>query len=231
MNPDINIQIHPSIPINVTLEMNLRKNNIVIPKELTPPLAYFVGLLRDGNLSRAKRSYKIRIYQKDKAFLENVVNRISQHLFNKKVKIMKSGEDFVWQVDSKPLFLFLTKVFEYPPNKTQKWWKTPRLILEAPPEIQKWYIAGFVDAEGSICLEDDKPVIYVYHSWNNQTECPPLSDLKLMLNKWGINSNGPYLYKHSNNAFRLRIRNKNALTFLQTIPLVRKTYLSPIKRA
>ena len=36
MNLDIDIPIHPSIPINVTLEMNLRKNSTAIPKELTP---------------------------------------------------------------------------------------------------------------------------------------------------------------------------------------------------
>ena len=226
---ELDIPIQPAIPLEINFKVRLKTNSIRLPKYLTPALAYFVGLLRDGNLNKCYRSYKVRIYQKDKRFLEEVVNSLSKTLFQKTAKIIQSGSDFVWQLDSKPLFQLITEVFDYPKDKTQKWWKTPSIILQAPLEIQKWYIAGFVDAEGSIRIENKKPIIYIYQSWNNPNECPPLNDLKLMLKQFGINASGPKLYKKGNNAFRLKIKDRSARIFLRTIPLIRKSTCLPPK--
>ena len=213
-----------SIHLNTNIPLKKKdRRSLHLPTSLTPELAYFIGLLRDGNLHASGRSFKIRIYQKNRNFLEETVNNLTSHLFGKKARILQRKTGFVWQVDSKPLFLFIVRNFGYPVTKTQKFWRTPTIILTSPSEIQRHYIAGFFDAEGSYCLEKDKIVLYLYHSWHTSAACPPLRDIKSMLNNLDISSIGPMLYKRRFNAFKLKIKASNALKFLRKIPLKLKT--------
>lgn len=216
----------PAMQLESLNGIRFRKNSVRLPNNLTPMLAYFIGFLRDGTLDKDTHTYAVRIFQKDKEFLENVINGISVALFNKRAKIIESGADFAWQLSSKPLSLFIQKNFDYPKSFLQKFWDVPKIILESPTEIKKWYIAGFVDAEGSVCWERDRISrfisVYIYQSWNNPNECPPLFKIKQMLNEFNINCIGPQLYKKNSNAFRLKLTYRNSRKFLREIPLLKK---------
>lgn len=215
--------MQPTSPI-CEVEVKLRKRSVKLPENLNPALAYFVGILRDGNLNKSFRSHKVCVYQKNKKFLESVINPLSMKLFNKRAKILSSGEDYMWRLDSKPLYTFIVKVFDYPKEGRQIFWRVPEIIRNAPKEIQKFYIAGFIDAEGSLIMYRNKPIIYVYQSWNNNLSCPTLEDVKQILKSFGIHAIGPHCYKKDKNAFRLRIKDKNIESFLKQIPLQLKSF-------
>ncbi len=214
------------------VEVRIRKRSVKLPENLSPALAYLIGILRDGTMTKSLRSHKVAIYQKNKEFLENVINPLSVILFNKSAKILPSAEDYMWRLDSKPLYTFISKIFDYPKEGRQIFWRVPEIIRNAPKEIQRFYIAGFVDAEGSINIERNKPVIYIYQSWNNNLQCPTLEDLKQMLKNFGIHVIGPDCYRKSKNAFRLRLTDKNVKLFFEQIPLQLKfkSFWSSAKR-
>lgn len=218
----VTVPLEPVVPLRLDFPIVMRKNSVKVPRYLTPALAYLVGLFRDGNLSRNYGNFQVRLYNKSTVFLENVVSKIAEVVFGKAGSILDRGGTFVWQLNSKSLYLLFVKLFGYPEGKTQKWWTTPNIILQSPPEIQRWYVAGFTDAEGSIVMEGSKLVIYIYHSWYTSQQCPPLADIKAILSSNGIHSIGPILYRKDVNAFKLKIKGQNAKKFISWAPLLLK---------
>ena len=219
--------IQPVIDLGIDFPIVTRKTSAKVPTSLTPAFAYFLGFLRDGTVTRYKRVHDVVIYQKDKEFLEQIIVPLGQLLFGKKLQIRPSGEDFAWRLHSKSIFHLITTKFDYPASLRQVEWPVPKLILDAPLDIQKWYIAGFVDAEGSVCIEKGKPVIYIYQSWKGGKECPPLESIKQMLRKFTIYSHGPYLCKSDKQAFRIEMEDRSARLFFQIIPTNKKKLPCP----
>ena len=224
---DMYFPLQPEVGLSIDFPLVTRRVSAKIPSTLTPAFAYFLGFLRDGTVTRYRRVHDVVIYQKDKKFLEQVIVPLGQLLFGKRLQIRPSGEDFSWRLHSKSLFTLITTKFDYPESLRQIEWPVPQLILDAPLEIQKWYIAGFVDAEGSVCIEKGKPVIYIYQSWKGGKECPLLESIKQMLRKFGIYSHGPYLCKSDKQAFRIEMEDRSARLFLQMIPTIKKKLPCP----
>lgn len=130
---------------------------VLIPKTLSNDLAYLVGVLRDGTVSKeTPDEYCCAFYNKHKEFIEVLQQKIEK-LFGIKPKTCLFGEVYGVRIRSKTLYLFFKKVFDFPDK--QKDWATPNIIKEASKEIIRNYIQGFWDAEGSCPHVENKKQI------------------------------------------------------------------------
>ncbi len=173
--------------------------------------AYIIGALRDGCFTRNEKYYvyRVRIYQKNKEWLEKISDKFHQ-TFGKMPTIKHDSRDNVWclVLDSKDIFQKLVKLSEFPGN--QKTWKTPRFVLEAPKEIKKAYICGFFDAEGGVPhiekKEQEQKNIRIYFS---QVSQEALIELKSLIEGFDIKCgkvSGPYFkkgFKHPTYGLRI----------------------------
>lgn len=164
-------------------------------------LAYIIGALRDGCFTRKRENYiyRIRVYQKDKAWILQLAKKFQQ-LFDKKPAIEFDNRKNVFnlRLDSKKIYEGLTKLAEYPGN--QKRWKTPKWILKSPQRIQKEYVKGFFDAEGGVPHVEKRKIeptnIRIHFSQGNKKS---LIELKKIINSFGVKTGsicGPYFKKN-----------------------------------
>jgi len=108
------IPLTPAIPLEIP-EVSLRKRSVKLPNELTPALAYFVGILCDGSLNKSQRSHKehfIILFQK--YYLEKLekFSQVERIMYGKSI-----------QNHSSSLFLKclnILKVFTKPLGVSQK---------------------------------------------------------------------------------------------------------------
>lgn len=157
-------------------------NKIKIPKEMTPELAYFAGALRDGAISACKS--ELVISQKSKEWLEKRIKPILEKIFGINCNISgprKKDNCYYIKVRSVALFAIITTLLNW--KKGQ--WRTPEIILQAPLEIQREYVKGFYEAEGS---DNKKGGLEISQAWPSLDECPPLQDIKEILWKFNIES-------------------------------------------
>jgi hypothetical protein len=118
-------------------------------------------------------AYKIHFEQQNKEYLEEQIQPRLQRLFELDTKItLRPDGVYQIQIASKPLYLLLSKCFGM--REIQQFWKTPIIIENAELQMQKEYIKGFFDAEGSY--------EHIYHSWFKEDECPPLEFISNVLN-------------------------------------------------
>ena len=156
--------------------------------QLTSNLAYLLGSLRDGSICRFKSNQgkicsSVTFYSKSREWLKILQIKILD-VFERTTKIVQYGNKTPYlRIYSKELVNKLNGEFQCP-LKTQIGWITPLPIKASNnPEIIKNYIAGFWDAEGGANLKSQQIALYL--SWNGN-DCPPLEDLKAMLEKFEI---------------------------------------------
>ena len=192
--------------------------------ELTKDLAYLLGSLRDGSVLKyseksGKTHYYITFYSKDIYWL-NFLSKILTRIFSEKQSlcIPKKGTPYL-RIYSKKIAEMMREKFGHPLT-SQITWKTPDILLKTNnPEIIKWYIAGFWDAEGGFDIRTHQ--IRFHLSWNG-LECPPLMDIKQFLKKLNIETGEVGIYENKNGNFPrfvLRISKKDNGKFLQKIPI------------
>ena len=99
--------------------------------------------------------------------------------------------------------------------------KTPLIAFNIPFEMQKYYIAGFYDAEGCKYPKD----ITFYQQWYNNKGCPPLIDIKEMLEK--INIKTHFRIKPQNKAYLydLHVEAESRKKFIEKIPIEHPIFL------
>ncbi len=178
-------------------------------------LAYILGALRDGcfTVNRKHYIYRIRVYQKNKEWIERV-SEIFERCFDKKPTIVQDKRDSVWclLLNSKEIYERLAEIANFPGN--QKEWSTPPFILESDSEIQKAYLKGFFDSEGGINRFERKSFdpknIRIYFCQANRKS---LEDLREIIIKLGMRTGkvtGPYFKKGFENPVHgLRIHGIN----------------------
>ncbi|MFX0073402.1 MAG: hypothetical protein ACFFAO_20175, partial [Candidatus Hermodarchaeota archaeon] len=162
---------------------------VKIPKVIDKDLAYLLGAIRDGGIHYdfKNNAYKIHFEQKSFAYLEEEIQPRLERVFDLETYIT-SRPDNVYQVQfaSKPLYLLLSKCFGM--REIHQFWRTPILIENADLYIQKEYIKGFFDAEGTY--------EHLYHSWFKYDECEPLEFISKALNdKFCIRCTEPRIIK------------------------------------
>lgn len=185
-------------------------------KKLTPELCYILGAFRDGGMSSHK--YQIHISQKDRRWITDTINPLLEKTFALKLHyrgFRKGTHEF--SLNSKPLYAFLDVVGQF----KNKFKPTPQIILNAPFKFQKYYIAGFYDAEGDKSLKSGR--VGLYQAWSDKSACPPLEDIRKILQKQEIISTlHKSLPRKNSFAFRLYVNKRprvNILKFLKLIPV------------
>ena len=191
--------------------------------QLTIELAYLIGSLRDGSVSKfkdktGKLHHSITFYSKSIDWLKILQQKI-QKIFNKLPEIQKySGKTPYIRIYSKGIAEILSKEFKHPLG-VQIEWRTPDIIKQSNAEIQKHFIAGLWDAEGGVDLQNKQTKFYL--SWKGN-QCPPLEDVKQILNKFEIRTGKVCKYKNSNGKFPrfvLRISTESTRKFFEEIPI------------
>jgi len=175
----------------------LGRTKITLPEELSPKLAYLVGVLRDGSISQSSTKEGIKEYvawcSKSKEYLETVISPPIVQIFGVKPRIVHDRSKFQIRTSIHSIVQFFKRIFEHPGGK-QTSWKTPQVILQAGREIKSAYIRGFFDAEGSVLkLMEHYPwqsmyPIRIWSSWISPDICVPLEEMKCMLEEFGIKS-------------------------------------------
>ena len=188
----------------------------VLPKKITPDLAYLVGCLRDGSIN--KNTISITQNANGKQWL-NIISKIFHEEFNLKPRMRKFRDFFEIRVTSKPLVIFFKEIFEMPTN--QENWSTPK-IIEENKQLWKYYISGFFDAEG-YCTKPEtfrktgkKKISFHQNNLNS------LEFIKKVLNELGIRASKIYLQK-DRKCYALYIQSKSGiLIFNENFNPIRK---------
>lgn len=201
--------------------MNL-KNSIQNQAEASNPIekdmAYLLGALRDGCFIKNEKyhTYRIRIYQKNKKWIEDL-SEIIQQLFKKKPTIILDKRDNVWSlmVNSREIYEKLIVISDFTGN--QKTWNVPRVILNSSLEIQKEFIKGFFDSEGGLPHMENgniEPKNIRVHFTQSNKKC--LEEVKEIVNKLGLRTGkvcGPYYKKgFKEPVYRLKIHGKKEVS-------------------
>lgn len=194
---------------------------IKLPKKLTSRLAYLVGALRDGSITKGDGIYTVTVNQSGKyavVWLHFLAQQFAT-LFGVKPQVESDRDDYRIRVNSKPIVLFFERVFEMPRDQAQ--WNTP-FEIEQNPESWVWYVAGFFDAEGYCPSVETVSKINRFKLKITQTNRDSLLFIKNALEKNGIKSAGPYATKNKS-TFDLFIYGfDNVKSFWKKIPVVRK---------
>lgn len=148
----------------------------IFPSYLNPKLAYLVGALRDGNINCCGK-YELSYTQKNQVWLKRLSKLILKTFnpSNKPRLIIREKNTPKITISNKPICEFLKIVFEIPIGDKEQW-ATPKIILDCPKEIQKYYIRGYFDADG-ICGK---------HVGFCQINLQSLKEIKKILKKFNI---------------------------------------------
>lgn len=202
------------IPVNFRCILKGSNTPIIIPNKLTENLAYLVGLLRDGTITKEKNGeYSCAFYSKNKKFLEKI-SPLIEKIFGINTKISKFGDCYGIRIRSKTLYLFFKTVFEF--QSPQEKWNTPKIIENADTKNKRAYISGFFDAEGGVPhLEHTKNPkrknMYVKFVQKNKES---LEFIKNHLDSMNIKTGSVYW---SENKYNLKISISSIKSFLSYI--------------
>ncbi len=182
--------------------------------QLTCDLAYLLGALRDGTVTRYKEKNKthshVTFYSKDiewLTYLQKLFNKVFQEEL--KVNKPKGGTAYIRKY-SKELVNLLEKRFQHPVGKQIKWETPDSLLKSSNKKIWASYISGFFDAEGGTI--PGRQIIF-YLSGDGE-RCPVLEDIKKKLKSmFDIDSGKVRGYENKNGVyprFCLRIASKRS---------------------
>lgn len=134
------------------------KSQVKIPRFVDSELAYLVGAMRDGSISkRAGVEYTLSLFQSGRGSYVwlRKISSILRRQFGVVPKIEADRDGHRVLVHSKPVVLFFEHAFSMPMD--QRYWDTPNLIkselsteIGQSSQLVKGYVAGFFDAEGYV---------------------------------------------------------------------------------
>tara|TARA_Y100000310_G_scaffold335109_1_gene416351 strand:+ start:347 stop:1372 length:1026 start_codon:yes stop_codon:yes gene_type:complete len=206
--------------------MNGKK--IKLPKILDADLSYLLGVIfGDGHLADPDRSYdNVTTYNSELRITDqyretfDVLNEMFRSLFDYTPALYSEQSNvgkffYRFVIRSKPLHRFFMVVCGMPVGNKSGNLFLPEIIRSAPPELQKWFISGFFDADGCIPIIGNKrPVVQI-----TQYDSEILKEIISMSSKLGINWCGPYNYKYQYNNCNIRINQEREIRqFLKRIP-------------
>ena len=188
-------------------------HKVSLPKFLCPKLAYFMGYFyADGSLKDVYKSklktgkFEHKIKVGDEFLIQvELLKRLFKSLFDLDVKIrterIEKGEHYYYiEITDKVIYRFITKIFDLPYGPKTGKLKMPEIILNASPEIKKWFTRGVFDADGET---------RAFEYYKNKSLIKPRIRLhmkdylfvkqikELMFQSFGLNFNGPYIDKNN----------------------------------
>jgi len=160
-------------------------------------ISYLLGAFRDGSIKRYGSAYEIVVSQKSLPWLESVIRPLLRDVFGTsggKIKFRRG----VWnlKLKSKAIYSAMVSEYDFPETGNQVFWKTPSKLLEKTLPTEA-YLSGFFDSEGSVGVKP--PRIDFFQSWCLEGVCPPLVDIKSLLDERGIKSGDVRLRKKNYN--------------------------------
>lgn len=140
------------------------KSSVKLPKELTPELSYFIGLLvGDGYIKYQVKSYHYRICidgnKNELDWYLNYLKLLVNKLFNKIPSIYLTQTTVQLAIHSRAIFFFLTKVcglIESPKTHC----RIPEIIRSSSKEIKCAFLRGLADTDGSFVLKRKEGKLY-----------------------------------------------------------------------
>ena len=197
---------------------------VMLPRETNSKLAYLLGYtMGDGCLvdylkrkvSTGSFKYEIKIASTTEDFAKNVLNPLFKNSFGIKGNIYKTNSEcFVLYIQSKVLYVFLNKIFEFPIGKKKGKLIVPRLIKKSEYEIKKSFVAGFFDADGHVYIKN-KEIAFT------QADRRFLEELSEILNDIGINTRRIYQFKKEfGTTYSLTLKWNSVGRFVEDIPIL-----------
>ena len=154
--------------------------------------------MRDGYAKLYQSNYAIEIWQNNREWLE-YIQRILLNEFeiDTPIKLNKGG----YRLKFRSVKFWKWLISEgFPKDGNHAYWETPKSIRT--DQAIRYYAAGFFDAEGGFGSYRHGKHEYwrvdYYHSWNIENFCPPLNDIKTLLERINIHS-GRVRPRKSNN--------------------------------
>lgn len=223
-----------AIPLSLLDSVNISKFrcmikgcsvSIKIPKRLSPKLAYLIGLLRDGTVTKeSKDEYVCAFYNTNRKLIETFRD-LTKELFSIDSEIKKHWNG-VYRIRfrSRTLYHFLTLIFGITSN--QSIWDTPLIIKKSNDTIKLSYITGFFDAEGGCPhleknIDKRKKNLYIKFVQKNKES---LIFIKRFLESKSIKTRSVY---KQDQVWVLKIRNQSIPEFVK---LIRSKHTDKSKR-
>jgi len=134
---------------------------ISLPTRLSAELLYFLGVVAgDGSLpfkfnDKGKRMYIIEIEKANKNFILGILKPLAERLFKIKWSCLtrkRKNRERVWclYLYSKPLYLYLVRLFDFPEGKKSHKIRLPKIVRKLNPEDRLPFIAGIMDTDWGI---------------------------------------------------------------------------------
>jgi len=131
---------------------------IKLPTKVTPELLYFLGVVAgDGSLpikynDKGVRNYAISIDKANGYFVRRILKPLAEKLFDIQWSCLsrkRMGRERIWtlQLYSKPLYMYLTKIFDFPEGKKTKKIRMPKIVMGMPAKDRLPYLAGIMDTD------------------------------------------------------------------------------------
>lgn len=147
----------------ITYFGNTNSKKYFLPKTITPQLAYLLGyLMGDGHLSNSSDlirngslyNAEIRITTGNNDHLI-FLREIFFNLFHHRPPLFSEGNFYRLVCRSKVIHLFLSRVCGIPVGNKKELTHIPE-IVNSDPLLQRFFVSGFFDADGSICFHKGK---------------------------------------------------------------------------
>jgi len=175
--------------MEIKLTPKERIKNLILPKEITPELAYFCGVLAgDGSIGfqEKKKDYWIRCVgnpKDEQEFYNKLIKNSIKNLFNLKImpKFYDKRTTYGFNINSKSLVKYLTEFIGLPLGKKYDKLKIPKIFLDDKRLIRN-FIKGVADTDFHLAIRKGYyPVI----SGTSKSR-PFIEDIKSFLEKEGF---------------------------------------------
>jgi len=134
---------------------------IKLPNELSKDLLYFVGVIvGDGSLpikhnGQKQRNYVVSIEKANRKFISSLLQPLVKEIFDINWslitrKVEKKKKTWILYLYSKPLYRYLTQIFELPEGKKCYKIRMPSIIRNLKPHERIPFIAGVMDTDWGI---------------------------------------------------------------------------------
>ncbi len=142
---------------NIEFFESFNGGRVYLPKKISPDLLYFVGVVAgDGSLpvkaGKGPRKHVVVIEKKNEKFIKNVLVPMTTKLFGSKWTLSKRNrkdgrEIWSFYKQSKPLYRFISRIFEIPEGKKSHKVRIPSIVREMDSRSRIPFVAGVMDTD------------------------------------------------------------------------------------
>jgi len=188
----------------VSFSKNDVRRNIILPKSLTPMLAEEIGVhIGDGTLPNKKYYFSVRGGYDEEKYYTDYLFDLYKKLYGIKLNLIKRYDACGFELGSKAIFEFKSKVLGLPIGEKIYRIRVPKIIFESRnKEIFRALLRGVFDTDGCV-YGVPKKKFYPKISIMIKSE-PLIRDLQKMLGllgfkpavyKYVVVLNGPVMFK------------------------------------